>query len=976
MNKKVLRVTAWISGLIFIFLLIFFAGIQYLGTQAGSKWALAQAQSILKSKFATELEFSSAKFELFSRFQFSGLKIVSKYKGNKIDLKLQNLDLEYSLNFFSRKLKVKRFLIDRPQFQVQYKASSEKAQANDGKNSNDGMQSLANFIYRPLVQIDVENFELRDLDLDFKFFSEESQISALVGKLNFQSGLLYKQNQISSHGKLVAHGPNRFELLNGENRISGDWTSDSEWQINLHGSDQNWIYQISPANFNFVLRNLNLLQKSKDAEMHVQMPLLKLASQAKIEAQTQDLFKFTADSVKIANSNSNISTEAIQGRKNSAGKSLSFAIKSNEILIKSELKREIEVQVSSESKNIILPNVFLLPVDFKLASTLSIASDFRHMDGKLAGSLSGFNFVNGQASIAQAQIEAPWDIQALFKLKGDPRVVGKLRSGASILKMGVFEIQSKINGAITQQKDVQLEVQTDLEKFLLPISKQVFAFHIKTKLDWQNQNQKAKTSSLLELSNPDFGEWKIKTNTDVLLGQTSEKEASGDLEITEVRPSQSKILPAKILKPMKFTHHIKLDQDNLQANVQGEMPLIEVPKLGILHDTKLDLKLTGDHLSTDKNVNLVMSIEQGAVQVTAIPAEIPIANMKMSFVARLKQQIYFNLERFQFSLNQDLVNITAEGSGNLQTKDLQIQANSRVLFPKSFPAIFGVKLFGEVSTPMTLAVRKARDISIDGNINFKHMGASKDNMGIAGFNGSIPFSEHLVKEKEHIRFTELVTQNAFERVNFERLRPLLQSAQLLTIEKLQWQEKTFGPLTGFFSIRQNMIILHEFNVDLGSGSVYGEMAFDVYPKNLQLGLLSRVTGVDLGQVLPKKFLLKIPQGDKTISARTGFIFSINKAMLNGRIDVTQIGSAQMITLINLLDPQFQDDKMNKMRVLLEVGYPTAVAMNFRQGYLDLDLDLNAFGIANHQALRSIPISGFLLKPTADIISASQKGPLK
>jgi hypothetical protein len=277
---------------------------------------------------------------------------------------------------------------------------------------------------------------------------------------------------------------------------------------------------------------------------------------------------------------------------------------------------------------------------------------------------------------------------------------------------------------------------------------------------------------------------------------------------------------------------------------------------------------------------------------------------------------------------------------------------------------------------MLVAIPGGKDISLDGSVDLKNFAWRKDDKSIDGFNGRIPFSEHLLSVGGKLRFSELVAENPFERANFERLRPLLQGEEQISIQNIHWQEKTFGPLIGFFSIRQNMMILHELSLSLGTGSLDGEMFFNAYPKNLEFGMLSRITGLDLGQVLPAVFLSRIPDGSKTVSARTGFVFSFNKAALDGRIDITEIGSAQMLTLINVLDPRFEDDKMNKLRQVLEVGYPTGVAMAFNQGYLDMDIDLKALGIPERESIHSIPLSGFLMKPAAEIVSMSQKGPLE
>jgi hypothetical protein len=227
-----------------------------------------------------------------------------------------------------------------------------------------------------------------------------------------------------------------------------------------------------------------------------------------------------------------------------------------------------------------------------------------------------------------------------------------------------------------------------------------------------------------------------------------------------------------------------------------------------------------------------------------------------------------------------------------------------------------------------------------------------------------------------LRFLTLIKQNPFERVSFDRVRPLLQGADQLRIDKIHWEEREYGPFVGFLSMDQNMISVHQFDLDLGPGRVYGEMYFDSYPANLQLGMLARMTSLDLGEILPKRFLSRMSSSAKSISGRSGFVLNLNRGVLDGRIDLTELGGEQLVALINTLDPAYEDEKMNKVRGLLQVGYPSSLALAFKDGYMDMDVDLSVLGIGQRQSLREIPLSSLLGKITADIVKKTEKGPLK
>ena len=972
MKKTLMRLGIALLTLTFVIVIALFAFGRFLATPEGSQWALSHAQSILAKDFATEMKFSKAKIDLFSELSLDDLRVISNYKGNKIEIAIQRFDCVYAFEFLRRSLKIKNVLVDHPRFNVELKAAASAKTDESPAQKSTGGKSFGDMIQSPPVSVKLENFDVRSMELHFKSESEGKKIFSDIHDLSLNAQFSLLKNHLLTTGQMKAQQANSFHIEDLGSQIAGDWSTSSEWQVQVDYQNGNWEYRLKPVHLEFALDHFALHKTAEGSEVQIAFPEMKLISDSDLEAKSHEFAQFDQGSVKVANDTSKILVKAVSFSKTADNKTVKLNVESATFDVHSELKDKIEVQISSMMKQIHFPEQFVSSLDTKFDSIFAISTDLMHVENKTGMSLSGIPLFNAVTSVGRLKAEDPWALQSKSEIFGDARFARKIKSAAALAKMGSFQVMTDLYGKLTNDKDLDLRTRTVLGRILLPLSVQPFAIHLSTQTNWLNKEQKADVKAEVDLSNLDFGDWKLTTGSQIAV---LTKEISGSTEITEVKASLVPRLPAKFPQPMKFTHQAKFDGPQIEASLKGEIPEIDAAAIGVLRDTHFGFDLFGD---PKKDLSLSMHLDQGLVQLNAkLPADIPIASMKMYLSAKVHQQTLLSLDTFQFSLNHDLVKVTADGSGNLNTKDLQIQMNSKILFPKNFPEVMGQKLSGEINVPLTIAVRRGKDLSVDGTLDLKEVGAMKADMGIESLSGSIPFSEHFVQDLRKIRFSELITQNAFERVNFERLRPLLQSTDQISIQKIHWQEKVYGPLIGFVSIRQNMLLLHEFNLDLGSaGSLYGEMFFDAYPKNLQFGLLSRVTGVDLAQVLPQKFLKKIPEGDKTISARTGFIFSINKAVLDGRIDITQIGSAQLITLINVLDPQFQDDKMNKMRSLLELGYPTAVAMNFNQGYLDLNVALNVLGISQDESLRSIPLSGFLLKPTAEIVSASQKGPLK
>ena len=199
----------------------------------------------------------------------------------------------------------------------------------------------------------------------------------------------------------------------------------------------------------------------------------------------------------------------------------------------------------------------------------------------------------------------------------------------------------------------------------------------------------------------------------------------------------------------------------------------------------------------------------------------------------------------------------------------------------------------------------------------------------------------------------------------------------MRIEAIGFEEKVYGPLVGYFSMEQNMISAQQFDLNLGTtGLAEGEMYFDVYPAHLQLGFLTRLTALNLVEVLPKKYLPKIPAGDKNVSGRSGIVVNLRQGSIDGRVDITEIGGSQLITLINVLDPKYEDDKMNMARTALGVGAPTFVEMSFQKGYMDMGMDLSVLGVTQRYDVRGIPLSTMVASATEELVKEVRGGSIK
>jgi hypothetical protein len=440
--------------------------------------------------------------------------------------------------------------------------------------------------------------------------------------------------------------------------------------------------------------------------------------------------------------------------------------------------------------------------------------------------------------------------------------------------------------------------------------------------------------------------------------------------------SQSKLL---VSEPIVFNHNLEIDNGKAKFDINSEVPSMQMTSLGRMESTHVEGSFRSSNIETAKDFDIQLQMHQGNIELAkGVAANMPaLAGLNLVMKANLKDGDRFTLETFSGDFNHSMLTLSADATGKFKRKDFSIQGKMAAELPKNFPAIAGQTVQGRIEVPWSVSVIRGREINLDGNIDLKNLEWAKGPSSMKGITGRIPVSEKLVLEGTKIQFAHLITQNPFERVDYERLRPLIHGAEQVRIEQIGFEEKTYGPFVGFFSMDQNMIFAHQFDLSLGTrGLAYGELYFNVYPSNLQMGILSRLTALNLSELLPKKYLVNVPKGDKNLSGRSGIVVNLNKGSVDGRVDITEIGASQLITLINVLDPKYEDDKMNMTRSALGVGAPKFVQMAFDNGYMDLGVEMDLLGLSQRFDVREIPISTFISAATADIVKKTKEGPLE
>lgn len=103
--------------------------------------------------------------------------------------------------------------------------------------------------------------------------------------------------------------------------------------------------------------------------------------------------------------------------------------------------------------------------------------------------------------------------------------------------------------------------------------------------------------------------------------------------------------------------------------------------------------------------------------------------------------------------------------------------------------------------------------------------------------------------------------------------------------------------------------------------------------------------------------------------------NLNTGSMDGRIDMTEIGRSQLTALINVMDPKYESQQMNRARLALGIAYPSFVQMAFQKGYMDFNMKL--IGPIHYEfQLNGIPISPWISNATAELNKNTKKESLQ
>ncbi|MBE0507347.1 MAG: hypothetical protein IBX50_11625, partial [Marinospirillum sp.] len=307
----------------------------------------------------------------------------------------------------------------------------------------------------------------------------------------------------------------------------------------------------------------------------------------------------------------------------------------------------------------------------------------------------------------------------------------------------------------------------------------------------------------------------------------------------------------------------------------------------------------------------------------------------------------------------------------LDGQTAQISGNTRITPNKDLLDGLDIATSGHLQLPWRITLVDGEIFSLNATADFHDLSLQLYDFSVEGLNGQIKLDQELLLTPDgDIAFRYLLTPEAFQRVDFNRMEPYLGESRDISFKQLKIGELSIGPLHATLPIQQNLFRLQQFNLGLFDGDMTGQFYLDATPGAWRIGLLSRITRLDLRQLLPVTRV----GGYAPVSARTAIEFDLNQRLLEGRIDITDINRTQLLQLLDIIDPDHLDPQMNTVRSALRLAHPRWISAEMEYGRMHLTFGLSLF--AEPLRVRGLPLSQIIERFGEETLILTDQLPLE
>ena len=446
-----------------------------------------------------------------------------------------------------------------------------------------------------------------------------------------------------------------------------------------------------------------------------------------------------------------------------------------------------------------------------------------------------------------------------------------------------------------------------------------------------------------------------------------------------VNLSQSPDHPGTLLqlrKPLTYSHQLKWSERKVQG--EGRFKLADAEWVGqaAVNDVSGRFRIDADSGMALDNTHLTFELNKGQLRWLGQDPALELGELLTPLALQLAvapQGERIDLQQMELRLGDGLLAVQAQGDASLDGKNAQLETTvTAELRPNMLkqPVVSGQ---GSVELPLRVSMLDGRQLSLDGEMRFQDFGITTDQFRLHRLNGNLAVAEELLWDSEQLRFRYLIDADPFQRVDYSRIQPFLSSRQSLTFDQVVVGDKPIGPGLANISLQQNLLRLKQFDLALFGGHLTGQLYLDTRPGAWKVGLLSRVSQLDLRQLLPDNATQRAG-GYAPVSARTAVEFDLNQRLLQGRIDITEISREQLLQLLDIVDPEHRDEQLARVRAALRIAFPRWVSVDMRQGLMDLDVAISA--LPRPLQARGLPLTPLIQHFAGDALQSLQQLPLE
>ncbi|MEY2988726.1 MAG: hypothetical protein RJB13_2247, partial [Pseudomonadota bacterium] len=432
--------------------------------------------------------------------------------------------------------------------------------------------------------------------------------------------------------------------------------------------------------------------------------------------------------------------------------------------------------------------------------------------------------------------------------------------------------------------------------------------------------------------------------------------------------------------PIDFSSNVALSSGQVQLDAGFAFPLVGTSALvlvkGVSGKAQLRTSLPFQnvvHVKVDAAVQELNPDKSLRLPPESLPY---LKNVKARLSAKVDLQGAADVETVDVSTGNDLVFLKAQGGSDLNIQNSRFSGNVDFKLPSSFR--YGIRsedkvdFGGRVRADWEATQKELKSLRLRGTLNLDDFTARHSLVEIEKVKGSVPFEQMLESpDLKSLRWSYLISDNPFKRVDTSKFTPLTADDSLFTVERISLLGRRFGPMRARVSLKQNMLNVDKLDAEIFEGVLAGQAFIDIQPSNFMTGVQGRITKLNTS-LLSKS---KNPLAPAPLSARLSLMLDLSRSLIEGRADVTEIGKNQLLAFIDVLDPDGVDSLLNKARLGLGVGYPRYVGLMMQNGFLDMNVALGGV-VEQNVEIKNLPLSPIVNAKTQDIVKMMREVPIQ